>query len=533
MRKNIIRTIIAAVLICSMLTVPAFAESAVVTGNDVNMRSGPGMNYRVVDCLPRNTPVQITDRSNSDWYAVDYNGITGFMSSRYLSITEGGVSVEISGNTGTSGTTGSINAMYVRFRSGPSSSSSILGEYNRGKEITITGTSGGWTACIIDGQSGYVYSQYVSTGYVDSSTDNSYSDDGNGIIVAIPDNGEESVPEPAPLPVVTPEPSVDPAPDSGGNITVTVPSETPAPAPTPEPTPEPTPDISIQVQPVDQTEGYIDGDYVRFRTGPGTSYGILGSYNRGKTVLITGVSGDWTACTIDGQSGYVYSQYVKKTVTQQPEEEQPETSTPEVEVPTVVPSESKPGYVTGNNVRFRSSPSMSSEILGELFYGNNVTITGTSGDWTAITYNSKSGYVYSQYIKEGEYSHVSTGGSELGREIADYALQFVGYNYCWGGSSPSTGFDCSGLMYYVYKQFGYTLNRVAADQARNGVHVDASELQPGDILCFYSGGDYIGHVGMYIGNNMFVHAANSISGVITSEISGYYASRGFEARRIV
>ena len=119
------------------------------------------------------------------------------------------------------------------------------------------------------------------------------------------------------------------------------------------------------------------------------------------------------------------------------------------------------------------------------------------------------------------------------REIADYALQFVGYNYTWGGTSPSTGFDCSGLMYYVYQHFGYTLNRVADAQARNGVHVDPSDLQPGDLLCFYSSGSYIGHVGMYIGNNQFVHAANSNMGVIISDLSGYYANRGYEARRII
>ena len=88
-------------------------------------------------------------------------------------------------------------------------------------------------------------------------------------------------------------------------------------------------------------------------------------------------------------------------------------------------------------------------------------------------------------------------------------------------------------MYYVYSRFGYQLNRVAEDQARNGVHVDPSDLQPGDILCFYSNG-YIGHVGMYIGNGQFVHAANSRSGVIITDLTtGYYATRGYEARRIV
>ena len=74
---------------------------------------------------------------------------------------------------------------------------------------------------------------------------------------------------------------------------------------------------------------------------------------------------------------------------------------------------------------------------------------------------------------------------------------------------------------------------MACDQAQNGVHVEPSDLQPGDILCFYSGGSYIGHVGIYIGDNKFVHAANSSTGVIISELSGYYAERGYEARRII
>ena len=281
----------------------------------------------------------------------------------------------------------------------------------------------------------------------------------------------------------------------------------------------------IDVTPVTEKAGYIDGDYVRFRTGPSTSHSIIASYNRGQAITITGVSGDWTACTIEGTAGYVYSQYVKESAVSAPE-----TSAPPA---TSAPTTSEAGYITGNNVRFRSAPSTSSDILAELSYGNAVTITGSSGDWTACTYNGTAGYVYSQYVTKGSYSNSSSGGSELGRQIADYALQFVGYNYSWGGVSPSTGFDCSGLMYYVYSQFGYTLNRVACDQALNGVHVDPANLQPGDLLCFYSGGDYIGHVGMYIGNNMFVHAANSSTGVITSELSGYYATRGFEARRII
>lgn len=123
-----------------------------------------------------------------------------------------------------------------------------------------------------------------------------------------------------------------------------------------------------------------------------------------------------------------------------------------------------------------------------------------------------------------------SGGSASGDAVVSEANKYLGTPYVWGGSSPS-GFDCSGLVYYVYSQFGYTLNRVACDQANNGVSV--TDLQPGDILCFYSGGSYIGHVGIYIGDNKFVHAQNSATGVVVTELAGYYASRGYEARRIV
>ena len=138
MSKKFLRTLIALLLVCCMLPAPmALAESATVTGSDVNMRSGPGTGYPVVNCLPRGTAVTVTDRSNPDWYAVSYDGQSGFMSSRYLEISEESSEAVIV----TDGDAGDINAMYVRFRSGPGSSYSILGEYNIGKSLTIPARS--------------------------------------------------------------------------------------------------------------------------------------------------------------------------------------------------------------------------------------------------------------------------------------------------------------------------------------------------------------------------------------------------------
>ena len=532
MRKNALRTLLAAALMSAGFSLTAYAESAVVTGSEVNLRAGPGTNYRVIDCLTRGSSVTVTDRSGSTWYAVDYNGQSGFMAAGYLDISEddyGGVT--ISSDTGDR----YINAMYVRFRSGPSGNASILGEYNRGKAVTVTGASGEWAACIIDGQAGYIHSQYLSADLPDADPyAGSVSQVIGGSLGSISSDfvGGDSF---ISLPAATPEPIL---PDEEEGL-LPLPTATPVPVETPVPTATPAPVEPIPTEtPQSARAGFINADYVRFRTGPSTSYPIIDTYNKGTALTVTGTAGDWTACTINGVNGYVFSQYV--TVTDQagtglPGLELPQATPQPTETP-ALPSTQTEGYITGNNVRMRSGPSTNSQILCELFYGNVVTITGTSGDWTAVIYNGTPGYVYSQYVKAGSFSSTvppDSGGSVEGRQVAEFALQFVGYNYCWGGKSPETGFDCSGLVYYVYQQFGYTLNRVACDQANNGVHVEPDQLQPGDILCFYSGSDYIGHVGIYIGDNKFVHAQNSATGVVVSALEGYYANRGFEARRII
>jgi cell wall-associated NlpC family hydrolase len=204
------------------------------------------------------------------------------------------------------------------------------------------------------------------------------------------------------------------------------------------------------------------------------------------------------------------------------------------------------GYIAGNNVRMRSAPTMSAPIVGEFSYGNALVIVGATDDWAAVICGSQPGYIYGQFVKVGSFgltgsaSSASSGSAgglsgssyEKGQQIAQYAVQFVGCPYSWGGKSPS-GFDCSGLVYYVYKQFGIELSRVAQDQATDGVPVDPGDLQPGDILCFYSGSSYIGHAGIYIGFGKFVHAQNSATGVVITDLEGHYAERGFEARRIV
>lgn len=121
----------------------------------------------------------------------------------------------------------------------------------------------------------------------------------------------------------------------------------------------------------------------------------------------------------------------------------------------------------------------------------------------------------------------SASTSSNGSAVVAFAKQYVGYKYVSGGASPS-GFDCSGFTTYVYKHFGVTLNRTAAGQYSNGRSV--TSLQAGDLLMF-SYGKGISHVGIYIGGNQFIHAANSRSGVRIDSLSTY-KSHYVGARRI-
>ena len=110
---------------------------------------------------------------------------------------------------------------------------------------------------------------------------------------------------------------------------------------------------------------------------------------------------------------------------------------------------------------------------------------------------------------------VSSSGSGLGQSVANYAVQFVGNPYVYGGTSLTNGADCSGFVMSVFAQFGYSLPRVAADQYNQSAKKSVEDLEPGDLIFYGSG---ISHVALYIGNGQIIHASTSASGI---KISNY------------
>ena len=188
--------------------------------------------------------------------------------------------------------------------------------------------------------------------------------------------------------------------------------------------------------------------------------------------------------------------------------------------------------VIASSLNIRSLWSADSKVLGAVSRGTDLTVTGLcENGWVQILYKGQVGYVSGEYVTD--YEQVDNSASTGAVDIANFAMQFLGYPYVYGAESPSDGFDCSGLVYYCFGQFGYNLYRVANDQMNNnGTPVSRDSLQVGDLVFFGYGG-YADHVGIYIGNNNFVHAANPSSGVRVSSMNEtYYLNKYLGARRI-
>lgn len=204
----------------------------------------------------------------------------------------------------------------------------------------------------------------------------------------------------------------------------------------------------------------------------------------------------------------------------------------------------------------RSEPSIESEWVGKLYPGSASEITGPIGEWTSIRSGTVTGYVFSEYIITGDAARdkaeeieASAGVedvrdavtwaesreeetqrladeareaqeeairaaeehaanvSAMGQTIVDYACQFIGNPYVWGGTSLTSGADCSGFVQSVYANFGISLPRTTWDQEHAGIEISYEEAMPGDLIL------YEGHVGIYMGDGNIVNAINPSKGI--------------------
>lgn len=204
------------------------------------------------------------------------------------------------------------------------------------------------------------------------------------------------------------------------------------------------------------------------------------------------------------------------------------------------------GVINASDVRLRSDANTSSSILATLSKGTAVTVLTQSGSWYAVSYNGTNGYVAQQYVTLGTSLPAEDTGSSAandnvssvppsssGSSAVSIAYQYLGVPYVYGGASPS-GFDCSGFTMYVYNQLGISLPHGATPQLKYGTYVSRSELQPGDLVFFSDGSYPASHVGIYVGDDQFIHASSSTGNgycVCVSSLNTNYYSRNFVGGR--
>lgn len=260
--------------------------------------------------------------------------------------------------------------------------------------------------------------------------------------------------------------------------------------------------------------GTVTGTGVNFRAEPSTSAQVYSILDQGAQLTITGVIEGWCQMEKDGQEGFVNADYVSVNG-----------------IPLVDPK----GMVTGDCVNLRSAPSTDSGVVAKVYGGAVVDLFSLENNWYAVQYNGSTGYIRSDYIKIYDGSAASTAGAA----IVETALQYLGTPYAYGGAS-SKGFDCSGFTMYVLSLNGYSAPHSATSQWNStGTYVERSDLQPGDLVLFCdpsrSGGKACSHVGIYIGNNEFVHASSGSSGKyvrVSSLSESYYDGYYVGAKRV-
>lgn len=389
--------------------------AATTTASLLNIRSGCSTDYDILGTIPYGSIVVILDRTEDDWYHINYNGIDGYCCTVYLTnvLTAEDFSA-----------TGMLTGDDVRLRALPNTDCEILGYYYSGTRVQVVGINSGWYLISDNGVSGYIRSDLMTiVGGPDGSSP-AYENVGNGDTSSSGSGYEDGV--------------------AGG-----------------------TQDY--------RATGMIICDEVRFRSEPNTDCEVLGYYYTSTQVDVIGINNDWYQISDNGVVGYVRSDLM--TIIDGPYENDSDDED--------------------------TAPAAS---------------VGSSAEEEHVTYTS------------------SNEGSELGQQIANYALQFVGYDYVYGGASPSEGFDCSGFVMYVYQQFGVYMPHGATSQyiCDLGYVVSKADLQPGDLVFFNGDGDGISHVGMYIGNGQIVHASGSTVGVIISDLSSsYYTAVYYSAKRFI
>lgn len=438
----------------------------------LNVRKTPESFGEVVGKLPKGGACEILDTSTEGWYKISSGGVTGYVSSQY--VYTGDEAKKLAAENVAERAV--IDADKLNVRSEPKADADVVDQVFKNERYDIKSQQDGW----IQISDGYISADYVTVKYA---LDEAIKQDMRQTVLSLYDNlGVSNVsnylnvrdnPDETKGKIIAKLPSnagcdiLDTSTAGwlkirSGNITGYVKSEYIL-------TGQQAKDKALQVA---KLMAISNTDGVNVRTEPNTNSSIYTQISNSERFLVADQQDGWVKIEIDDQDAYLSSDYVDVKYGL----EEAIKYTPVVEVADTSNSKSNTKNSTGKS----SSSSKSSRKKS------------SANDGAA---GSKSGSVSSKRA-----------------QIANYAVQFVGNRYVYGGTSLTNGTDCSGFTMSVMAKFGVSLPHNSGSQAGSGKSITSSQMRPGDLV-FYSGSGGINHVALYIGNGQVCHASNAKSGI--------------------
>lgn len=430
-------------------------------------------------------------------------------------------------------TTAIVNTDTLKLRKEASTDSTVLELLNQGEKLEIIEESGDWYKVKVNKMTGFVHKDYIK---VDEDTTETKTEE--------PKTEETTKQE---------EPAKE---ETSANQEQPVNEETNT----------TTENNSNKVVEETKEESFIGKQTLKSDSNayilPLINSSKIGKLNKGEEVLVLDEVNGWAYIQTDDISAWIRKDVLKEettnTTTTKNDDKANNNDIQEQEI------EKKVLYVNSPSIYVRKGPATTYEVVDTLVQNNQVTAIAESGDWYKVELGSGTqGYIAKRLLSASKAETTSRGAEERtteetekivqadqvvqtseniktssskGEEIAEYAKQFLGSKYVYGGSGPST-FDCSGFTMYVYKNFGISLSHSARAQSSNGTYVSKDELEPGDLVFFkdYETMDGIGHCGIYIGDGNFIHASSGTGYCvkISTLLSGSYNTRYETARRLI
>ena len=537
--KRILSLILVMALLVSVIPMGAAAASDVKYGiaftkANLRLRSEASTSSTSLATASKGEVVLVLNEGDNGWYKVSYNGQEGYMSGTYLNIkTTGHAELGY----------GTINASKVNLRQGPGASHSILAVGTKGSTAYVVGIENGWYRVIFGSYVCYIRSDYLDL------TEIPYENNASTKSPIFYRGGASTGVEVSASALKNSSSSGSSSSSSSSSGTTSSNNSSSSSG-------------STAATSTDQIYGiaFVTGSGLRLRSAANTSSSTLASASKGEVVVVLEKSGAWYKVLYNLKEGYMHGDYLK--------------------VQTTGNAELGYGSVTGNSVNLRSGASTSASKVATSNKGDKAYIVGVENGWYRVIFAGKVCFIRSDFLaltqipyenkgssnspifyrggastgvevsasalgsssgsnsgtanNSGSSSTSKPSGSVTGQQIVETAKKYLGVPYVYGGTSPS-GFDCSGLVYYVLKSHGITVSRSSAAMYNCGTPISKSQLQPGDLVFFQgTSASGISHVGIYAGNGQFIHSPNRGKVVSFADLnSAYYTEHYYGAIRVI